>query len=399
LLLLLLSLFVGLYSPGFSFATGTLTVLDNEPVDIAPGEPGPGDNLVFSVRRNATYVVSLAFTTGQPGEIVTHRLRRNGGLEFVGRTPGGPEPRQIALARDGDYAVVANSIANEVAVMSVGDDGLLREVDRKSSGGLNPFDVDVAFNDIVVVANRDSDQINTFHLDRRGKLTPVDVAIAGVDPHVVSVSSNGIVGVPDPTDRSLSRTGVAAWQPPERLVAVANLTDRSLSLFELNRRGELTPLGPAIPTDNMVPRALTWLRRNLFVALDAPAPNEDLIRAFRVRRDGTIEYRGDTPAGAFLTDIEANEDGLFAVTVNTNGPGGADDRDEVRVYRIENRTDLTLDASVQTDNFPPSFKQISTFPAREPNDRRVIVTEFQGGWLRSLIYNRSDDADEEEEDD
>jgi hypothetical protein len=29
----------------------------------------------------------------------------------------------------------------------------------------------------------------------------------------------------------------------------------------------------------------------------------------------------------------------------------------------------------------------------------VIVSEFFGGYLRSLLYNRGDDEDEEEEDD
>src|SRR5688572_6609802 len=80
--------------------TSTLTVLDNEPVDIAPGEPGPGDNMVFSVRRNGTYVVALSFTTGQPGEIVSHRLTDEGQLELIARTPGGSEPRAIAMARN-----------------------------------------------------------------------------------------------------------------------------------------------------------------------------------------------------------------------------------------------------------------------------------------------------------
>jgi hypothetical protein len=41
---------------------------------------------------------------------------------------------------------------------------------------------------------------------------------------------------------------------------------------------------------------------------------------------------------------------------------------------------------VQTEGVPPSFKQISTFPDHGSFDRHVIVSEFQGGWLRSLVY-------------
>lgn len=361
----LLLFFAVFLLPGAGFAqTSTLTVADNEPVDIAPGEPGPGDNMVVVVRRNGKFVESLSFATGQPGEIVTHRLNRDGTLDPVGRTPAGREPRQIAPARNGDYAVVVNSIDNQLGVFSIGDDGLPREISRTSSGGLNPFDVAVAYNDIVVVTNRDSDQINTFSIDRRGRLTPVDVAIPGVDPHVVSVSSRGFVGV-------------------------ANQTERSVSIYHINRRGELNPLGPAIPTDGMTPQAATWHGRWLYVALDKPFPEEDVIRTYHVNRRGQVAQFGDIAAGVFLTDIEANEDGLFAVTANRNNPADpTDDRDEARVYRINKDGSLSQDASVQTDNFPPSFKQISTSPARGPNDRHVIVTEFQGGWLCSLIYDR-----------
>lgn len=360
-LLWLLPLCVVVCVPGGGVAqTSTLTVADNEPVDVAPGEPGPGDNMVFSVRRNGRFVVSLAFTTGHLGEVVSHRLRSDGQLELVGRTPAGREPRAIAMARNGDYAVVVNSIDNQIAVMSIGDDGLLNEVSRSSSGGLNPYDVAVAHDDIVVVANRGSDQINTFHIDRRGRLRPLDVAIAGVDPHVVSVSSRG-------------------------LVAVGNQTERSVSIFEVNRRGELT-FNQTVTTGGLVPTSASWQGRRVFVALDKPFPQEDVIRSYSVDRQGAVTQGGDTDCGVFLTDIEANEDGVFAVTANRNNPADPfDDRDEVRVYRIAG-TELTLDASVQTDGFPPSFKQVATGPARWPNDRHVIVSEFQSGYLRSLLY-------------
>jgi len=224
-----------------------------------------------------------------------------------------------------------------------------------------------------------------------------------IDPHVVSVSSRGFV-------------------------AVANQTERSVSLLELNRRGELNQLRTNIPTDNMVPRTLAWRGHTLFVALDAPSPLEDVIRTFRVvrrvttedtneepdatsatkvyrqqsaeRPGWTVEQRGDTPAGVFLTDLEAFDHSVVAVTANLNNPADPTAaRNEVRVYRIGEGTVLTLDASVQTGDFPPSFKQVSTARAQGPNDQHVIVTEFQAGWLRSIIYNRGDDDDEEEDED
>jgi len=362
LLIAVFSVFTGLwFAPASEAQPSTLSVADNEPVDVAPGEPGPGDNMLFAVRGNGRFVVSLAFATGQPGEIVSHRLYDDGQLEFVGRTPAGREPRAIAMARNGDYAVVVNSIDDQLAVMSIGDDGLLREIHRADSGGDNPYDVAVAFGNIVLVANRDSNTLNTFHLDRLGQLFPISQASTGLTPHVVVVGSRGHV-------------------------AVANQGGRSLSLFDVNRRGDLEFLG-TVTLDNMTPITASWHGDHLFVALDRPFPSEDVIRAFHVNRRGQVSQAGDIAAGVFLTDIEANEDGLFAVTANLNDPANVlDDRNEVRVYRIDG-TNLTLDAAVQTEGFPPSFKQVSTGRARRPNDRHVIVSEFQSGWLRSLLYD------------
>jgi Lactonase, 7-bladed beta-propeller len=327
---------------------------------------GPGDLMVFSVRRNAKYVVSMSFNSG---EAVSHRMERDGSLTEVSRTPTGPEPRAIAMARDGDYAVVVNSISNQVVVMSVGEDGVLSEVDRIDSGGLNPYDVDAAYNDVVVVANRDSNEIRTFHIDRRGQLTAVDSTPTGNLPHVVSVSRG--------------RDG---------LIAVANQGDRSVSMYQVDRRGQLTP-GGTIPLDNMTPRTLSWQGRNLFVALDAPSPNEDLIRAFHVRRNGEIVQDEDTPAGAFLTDIEVIADMLFAVTVNRNNLADpTDDRDEVIAFRRDG-TSLTREAAVQTPGVPPSFKQITAARGRRGNIH-ILTTEFQGGWLRSFLWSDNDEDQE-----
>lgn len=357
-------------------ATGQLTVLDNDPF-----EGDPGDNMVFAVRRSGTYVVSLAFAEGQPGETVTHRRNDDGTLEFVGRTPAGREPRAIALAKNGDYAIVVNSMDDELTVMSVGDDGILRENGRFASGGDNPYDVAVGFKDVVVVANRDSDQINSFSLDRRGKLYPRDVALTDIDPHVVSFSSKGFI-LPGP--------GASAQAEGEKvvLVAVANQTGQSISLFRMNKEGALTPLG-TIPLGK-TPRTLSWLGTRLFVALDEPGvplpgTPEDTIRSFEIGFDGTVVEGPDTPAGHFLTDIEATKKGLVAVTVNQNG--ALPDKDEVRVYKIDG-LNLTLDASVQTAGASPSFKQVSTMKAAKPQDLIIMVTEFQGGFLRSLIYDR-----------
>ena len=373
LLISTFSLLVVLLVPAFDQPPGTLTVQHDLQVDSVPiQDPGPGDNMVFAVRRDNRYVVSLSFANGGPGEAVSYSLSNEGQLTEVpgGRTPAGREPRAIAMARNGDYAVLVNSMDDQLTVMSVGDDGILRKVSQADSGGDNPYDVAVAYDDIVVVANRDSDQITTFHIDRRGQLVgPLaseDLAPDAV-PHVVVVGARGHV-------------------------AVGNQAERSISLFDVDRRGRLVSLGTR-NLDNMVPRTASWNGDDLFVALDAPS-GEDVIRSFTVGRRRLVIQGSDTPGGLFLTDIEANEDGLFAVTIAIDPsvpPGPAAVKDQVRVYRIDGR-DLTLDASVFTATFPrppqPNFKQVSTGPGRRPDERHVIVSEFFGGWLRSLLYDR-----------
>jgi 6-phosphogluconolactonase (cycloisomerase 2 family) len=359
LLIAVLSLFIGLFSPASSQAQSTLTIIDNSPF------PGAGDvefNPVVPVSGGGRFM-TMSFDSG---EAVTYEVSRDGKFSEVERTPVGPEPRAFAYARGGSMAVIVNSVANEIASYRVEDDGGLTELDRVSSGGLNPYDVAVGYNDIVVVTNHGSDQLNTFHIDRRGRLTPLDVAIPGVDPHVVSVSSRG-------------------------LVAVGNQTERSISLFELDRRGRMIPLGTQA-LDNMTPRTLKFLGRNLYVALDAPAPNQDIIRRLRVQENGAVEHVSDTPAGAFLTDFEVTPRTLYAVTVNVNGPGSLDDADEVRAYRIE-RDELILDAAVQTPGAPPSFKQVAV-GKRRGNRRPLIVSEYQGGWIRSVIHTYDPGPDE-----
>lgn len=336
-------------------AERTLAVVDNKPIDAGPGD-------VAAVPNRTDLTITMGFNRG---EAITHRVAPDGRLTEIARSPVGPEPRAMTFAERGDLLILCNSITNELGVFEVGEDGRLREINRASSGGLNPYDAE-AFDDVVVVANRDSNQVNTFRVDRRGVLVPLDREPTGQAPHVVSVSR---------TDG--------------RYVAVANQADRTISLFELNRRGELTPRG-TVPLDNMTPRTISWRNdRQFYVALDAPAPAEDLIRAFEVRDDGEIAHLGDTPAGAFLTDLEATLNALFAVTVNVNGPGGADDRDEVRVYRFEGN-ELVQDSAVQTPGVPPSFKQIAV-GGRLPGVRHVMTSEFQGSWLRSLFYYHSDD--------
>lgn len=347
--------FLALASAGPLAAQGSLTLADSQQAG-----PGPGDNMVVAERRGESYVVSLALDSD---EAVVHRMDRSR-LIPVGRLPVGDAPRAIALARGGDFAVVANSNSDDLSVLEIGRDGELREVRRVSSQGQNPFDVAVAHDDLVLVSNRDSDELALFHLDRRGDLRLLSREPAGLSPHVVTVSPRG-------------------------LVAVGNSGSNDLSLFELTRRGDLFPVQSSVPLSGF-PVALGFgtFGRSLFVAQRSAQPGviDDEIVAFRVGRRGQLEEAGRTPCGRFLTDLEATPGGLFAVTMTPQG------EDQVVAYR-RRWTSLTLDATLVTPGSPPpSFKQIATAPARGRDrrrlDRHVLVTEYQAGWLRSIDYER-----------
>ena len=372
-----MGLTVGLVSVGH--AIGALRLIQSRAIH------GPGDT-VCSLRRQQKHCYVNEFLTGGPGQVHTLRVNPDGTFELTGSRPAGRENRAMALARNGDYAVLVNSIDDQVTTMAVGDDGILTPVGTTPSGGDNPFDVAVAFGHIVVVANRDSDSLVVFGMDRRGQLVQHDEAPTGVFPHVVIVGARGHIAVESTTDTPGTAELV---DEVVVLLAVANQTGQSISLFRMNKKGVLTDLGD-IPLGK-VPRALSWLDNRLFVALDEPGPPlpgtpEDYIRSFEIGFDGTVRQGPDTPAGYFLTDIEATKKGLFAVTVNLNGADP--DRDEVRVYKIDDLS-LTLDAAIQPNGATPSFKKVATMKAERPEDMHVVVTEFQGGFVRSLLYDKN----------
>jgi hypothetical protein len=344
-------------------ADGTLTMVDEENVG-----GGPGDVVVVkpSPNRRGTHVVHMAFNAG---EAVAHRLEPDGRLRPTNRSPVGPEPRAIALLHDGDVAVIVNSSENEIGVHRVGENGSFTEINRADSGGLNPYDV-ASYDDIVVVANRDSNGIQTFHVSRSGALVPVSGAATGVGPHIVSVSRRFDI-------------------------AVGNLTSRTLNIFKGDTAGGTT-LVTTVPLD-LPPRAMAWRGRTIWVALDSPFPEDDIIRPYTLNPRGEVTQGTDTLAGPFVTDIEIRINSLYAATVNANGAGFADDRDELRVYQIGTDNSLQLDAALQTPGATPSFKQLVVGPNRL-KQRTAFLTEFQAGWLRSFLYAAGESMEPDEPD-
>lgn len=330
---------------------GGFLPVDNETV------PGPGDNMVVIERGRAQYVVTLS-TSGNLA--YTHRVDPSGQMEYVSQTPTGSIPRAIALAHDGDYAVIVNSGEDSASVMAISDAGVLTEVGRHWTGGDNPFDVAVAFDDLVVVANRDSDNVVLFGINKRGVMTHKQTLPAGVDPHVVTID-------------------------PQGLVAVANATSNDLSLYELDRKGHMRPPETIWNTGGGTPVTAEFADQNGSESLLAVAfrktGEQDRLRTFEVRKDpkggATATPRGDATVGLFATDIETTRGDLLVATVNADTG-----RDQVVALDADT---LTVKAQIE---FPgaPSFKKISSAAVKGPHDLLVFVTGFQGNWLRSLRF-------------
>jgi 6-phosphogluconolactonase (cycloisomerase 2 family) len=348
-----LTLLLTLFPAAQVLAQGQFTLIDSEAV------PGPGDNMVVVERGGARFTITLSVTTDTA---YVHRVSTTGEMDLVSIAPTGGGPRAIAMARNGQYAVIANSNTDDLSVMSISDQGVMSEVNRVSSGGDNPFDVAVAYDDLVLVANRDSDNVTLFSIDRRGVMRQVGQPHpAGIDPHVISVSPQGVV-------------------------AVANSTSNDLTIFDLDRRGNMFLLDQAFPVGNS-PKAVAFgtFGFSMFVATRSPAGQQDQIQAYEVhhpRRSVNLVAAGSTPAGVLLTDIEVTVDSLFAVSVNP-----LTGRDQVRAFDRRG-SQLIAGAILETAGPPPSFKNIASAPVRGPIDRILFVSEFQGGWLRSIRFDR-----------
>jgi hypothetical protein len=257
--------------------------------------------------------------------------------------------------------------------------GHLLPTGRTSCGGKVPLGVGVAFNQFALVANYDSGDITDFHIDRHGQLSLLGQHPAGNGPSVIAVA-------------------------PEGFVAVGNGASNDLSLFHLGRDGVLRPVngplgahgalraaGDTFPLGGKLSAAaFAPDGRALFVAVENPGV-EDRILGYDVTFAGggghreidpasiALTPRSTTAGGYFVTGLVATDDRLFVATENAQG------RDEIREYHREGTT-LTLDAAVVTPSPSASYQRIAVSESDDPLVFNVLVTEYQSGWLRSIVF-------------
>lgn len=283
-------------------------------------------------------------------------------------------PRQLAQLPTigpgpilGVNSAVACSRGNEVAEYGSSSGAAVNLVTKTSSGGTDT--ADVAFTrdgEYAFTANLASKSVSVLRRDRLN--------------HSLTLRGNYTLSY-EPTHVDVGRNGI---------VAVAGTNPHYFGTFRFDRStGTLSPVAGVMLMQRPTAMALAdevggpSSSQLAYVGWRSNQPGvEDQIATYRVEPTGNFSFVGNTAAGLFLTGFVPTYDRLYAVTVNTM------QRDELRVYRRPG-TQLVWDASIDTPG-SPSFKQVAVAPSRG-RVTPVLVTGFQGGWLRSFEYTRNDD--------
>ena len=352
--------------------------------------PGAGDVAVADffdfAGRTSNVVLTLGFNSST---IVSHRVGA-GSFLIDGVTSSSPDgPRQLAVvppigpgAIDDVRSIVVSSGGNEVAEYGTSTGGAVNLVMKVPGGGTEPFDVAITRNGrFAVTANRGSDDVRSFRLDpATGLLTPVAVQPVGDAPDLLAVDQEFIAAA----NSGSSSVSILRIDPTTGLLAPVGAISLGRRVTGLALRNELNLSNSFGASSSPSEQSVAARGELLYVGLRSnQAGAGDEIQTYRVGAGGELTLAGSTPAGLFLTDFEVTYDRLYAVTASTN------QLDEVRVYR-RSGTQLILDASLEMPG-SPSFKQIAVAPT---NGRvtALFVTGFQGGWLRSIEYTRDTDA-------
>jgi hypothetical protein len=263
----------------------------------------------------------------------------------------------------GNRLVAVNSGSNDLSLLRLSESGDVQETHRAPTGGIAPADLEPAFADLIIVANRgaltgEGEGVTLLSVDARGNMTPIGGLIptgpqppavaAGNDPHIVVVGRGG-------------------------LVAVANSNSNDLTILNVTPAGGVTTQVASLPL-GASPKALTFGGNLLYVGLRAPVfgSSQDLIATYYVPNNGSPEHLGTTNAGWFLTGLEAHGDRLFATTWSSPTTPA----NQLRVFDIAGKGVATFLESLILPG-SPSFQQLATSPFGDDFD--IAVTKFQAG--------------------
>jgi 6-phosphogluconolactonase (cycloisomerase 2 family) len=256
--------------------------------------------------------------------------RATGQLEFLNRqSTGGKNPVHLAIAASGRHVVVSNHLGSSLAVLPIGVDGSLGELEqlvtlegplgphrveqKLAKPHFNPFDPSGRF---VIVQDKGLDRTFSFRFDN-GKLTPAD------PPFVVSREGAG--------PRHM------AFAPRRGMAYVLNELDSTVTAYAYSDRS-----GALVPKQilSTLPDTFTGNSRASEIQVDAAqnvlyASNRghDSIAVFHIDpATGLLKFAGAeasqgktprfftlTPNGRFMFVLNEDSDSIVAFAVDTHG--------------------------------------------------------------------------------
>ncbi len=215
----------------------------------------------------------------------------------------------IQLSSDRRFVLAVDAASNDISVLRVGKHGSLSLVGTTDSNGTTPLSIAV-HHDLVYVANAGAggSDYTGFHLDHRGRLTPIpDSTVALPDsamPGQVLFSGDG---------KTLAGTRVGPGSGPSfidsfRVGHDGRLTAAPGSPFPAQRIG---PFGSEFrPTDP----------NQLFVSNAHDGGGNGSVSAYTVGKDATLTAVGGSPFADDETApcwVEISHDGQYLFAINT----------------------------------------------------------------------------------
>jgi len=253
------------------------------------GTQPTGGSMPTSVTQAGDLVYVL--NAGGNGSVSGFRILPNGHLLPIRNSTrnlgsSASSPTDVVLSPNAQFLIVAESGTNQIDVFHVWPNGTLSSAVTTASAGATPFAAVFAPTGALIVANA-SDTISSYQLDWHGSLHTVSNAL--------------------PTD------GLATcWNVLGRFgrsVYTSNATSSTLSGFDIERNGALTPIGDTVVGQNPagstnIDIAASGDGRYLYT-LNAAA---GVIGIFAVQEDGSLVSAGQQdglPASAGMNGIAA----------------------------------------------------------------------------------------------
>ncbi|MDR0731818.1 MAG: lactonase family protein [Treponema sp.] len=340
--------YIGTYTEGAAKSRGiycfSMNVETGVIEDIRPAaeEKNPS-YLALSPSGEFLYAVNeLDEYDGVPGGAVSaYRVRQDGSLRFLNRkSSGGPGPCHIAIHRNGTFAVTANYAAGSLAVLPIGKQGSLREAvqlikyrgsgprkKRQERAHAHSFTFAPDFSG-GFVCDLGADRLVLYRFDSKAKkpLIPLESipALAGYGPrHGVFHPSGRFVYVLHELRSTVDVFTVTDSEGDGKSKKSAPAFERLQTISTLPGKGNRKPSTAAAIRISGEAKFLYASNRGY-----------DSIAAFKILPDGLLELVDVTDSGGeHPRDFIPDPGGNFLAVLNQNS-------DNLVIFRIDHRTGL-----------------------------------------------------------